>query len=202
MLVIGLTGTIASGKSTVASMIRAEKIPVIDVDDISHFVTQKDFESLTKIKELFGESFFLKNGKLDRKRLRHLVFNDKNELEKLEKILHPKIIKIAKENLKKLEREKIPLAVLVSPLLFEKDHHIQLARTLLIVAREEIIIKRLQNRDQISYEEALKIIKLQMKEEKKILLASEVLENNGDLNKLAKNLKIAWYNLTKTLILN
>jgi len=189
-LIIGLTGGIATGKSTVSEILEDLNIEVIDADKIAHNVLEyKDVQK--KIKEEFDDNIMAANGKIDRKKLGRIVFKNNKKLKKLEKITHPKILEIIDKKLKESESE---LIVLDAPLLFETSLDDKVDETWVIFANKKIQIKRLKKRDKLNKKEALDRINSQMDLDKKIKKADVVITNEGSIedlsnkiNKLIKN---------------
>lgn len=175
-----ITGNIGSGKSTVANLLKLYGFSVIDADCIAHQILDENSELIAK---QFG-SEFIDNGKVHRKKLANLVFNNKEQLALLEAILHPKIKdEIYSQALKK-ESQHFPYFVDI-PLFFEKKNY-DFDRAILIYAPKNELIKRITNRDKISIDEAVSRLNLQMDIESKKDLATFVIDNNGDLAHLNK----------------
>ena len=190
MMVIGLTGSIGSGKSTVASMLKNAKIPVIDADDLARQVVTPPSVIVEKIRASFGPQVFNADNTLNRAALGKLVFGNKQALHELEKITHPAIEKLFYQELERLKNKNIPIVFYVVPLLFEKNLEHRVDKTLLVVAPEETMIKRIQKRDGLSEEEAKVRLLTQMSNEEKMAKADAVLENNGTLDELFVRLKL------------
>jgi dephospho-CoA kinase len=184
-LIIGLTGGIATGKSTVSEILEDLNIEVIDADEIVHNVLEyKDV--LKKIEEVFGGKVINNNGKVDRKKLGKIVFENNKKLKKLEAITHPKILEIIAHKIKKSESE---LIVLDAPLLFESSLDDKVDETWVIYANEKIQIKRLKKRDKLNKKEALDRINSQMDLDKKVEKADVVINNEGTIEDLKKKIK-------------
>ncbi len=196
MMVVGLTGGIASGKSTVAAMLRKANIPVIDADQLAHQLTEPHAPLLKEIAHLFGDDIIAATGALDRKKLAQIVFGDQTKLRKLEAILHPAIRLLAREQLQELADNGQPVAVYMAPLIFEKNLHHDFDKTMLIVTDRDIAIARAHKRDNLPTEHIHKRIDAQMNTEQKIALADEVIENNGTMEDLYINLSAAWKRIT------
>lgn len=196
MMVIGLTGGIACGKNTVATMLRNASIPVIDADIVARFVTQKGSDTLKKIVAVFGDEVLASDQTLDRKKLAQIIFNDYRLRKMLEAIVHKEIEEERKKELKILEEKGHKIAVYMAPLIFETGLHHQLDKTLLVVARRDLILDRVLKRDGWSLDDIQKRMDAQMDEETKKTLADEIIENNGSLDELYKNLVHAWKKLT------
>ncbi len=182
---IVLTGGIATGKSTVAKMLEEEGFVIVDADKIAHGILDK---SAKEIEKLFGKKF-VKKGQVDRKELGALVFGDKNERRKLEKLLHPLIKSKIEEDVKELKREKKRYIVDI-PLYFETQNY-KAKKVVLVYARKEQQIQRVSKRDGLSKEDALKRIKAQMDIEKKRELADIIIDNSKDFMNLKREVKSA-----------
>lgn len=178
---IALSGGIASGKSTVSSLLRLYGYCVICADEISH----KVLESSTKeVLAVFGNGI-LKEGSdsmIDRQKLGAIVFSDKDARAKLESILHPKIRQEIEIQAQAQELKKAPYFIDI-PLFFETNHY-PIKQSLLIYATKELQLERLQKRNGLSEQEALCRIESQMPLEYKRTLASDVIENLGSLEEL------------------
>lgn len=196
MMVIGLTGGIASGKSTVAAMLEKANVPVIDADELAREVTKKGSPLLLKIVELFGKNVLTSDLSLDRKKLGSIVFSDQRLLKKLEAILHPEIKRLARLRLKELEKRGQKVAVYMAPLIFETDLQNELSKTILITAHREEVLKRAMARDQVFAEQIEKRLSAQLDDNTKIVLADYVIDNSGSLEDLRVELIKAWEKLT------
>ncbi len=183
---LGLTGGIATGKSTASEFFREKGLRVICADKIAREVVEKK-DILEALASEFGESIIYEN-KLDRKKLREIVFKDKLLVEKLNSITHPAIISQIKKEIEMYRDEKI--IVLDIPLLFEGNYEFLVDKILLITCDLEKQIERVQKRDSVSKENAENIIKNQMPMAEKVDKADFVLENNEEkidfLEKLEK----------------
>ena len=178
MIKIAITGNIASGKSQVEKMLADMGYPVFDADKIAHSV-------LDSINNFYDYDVFTE-GKIDRKKLGKLVFENKELKNKLEEIVHPKV----KEAILKIfddYSDKTLLFVSV-PLLFETDFHTLFDKIILVTTGEDIRLKRLMDRNNLTKEEALKRIKSQIPESEKLSGADFVIENNTTLESLKNQL--------------
>jgi len=181
MLKIGLTGGIGSGKSTVAKFFAELGIEIIDADSIVHELLVPNTPTYQKIIEHFGERIVAKDHMLDRKLLRQLIFNDINEREWLEDLLHPIIFQIM---LKRADLAKSPYCVLVIPLLFETNASFIVDRVLVVASSEADQLGRSSKRDQSDIHEIKKIILSQIDGETRLKQADDVIYNNGSLQEL------------------
>ncbi len=196
MLSVGLTGNIASGKSIVESYFEKKGIPVINADDVTHELIEKDREIQSKIKKLFAqEDIFNDNGSLSRSKIGRIVFSDQDKLEELENIIHPAVIKKIEEFFDKNRDAQIAIASV--PLLFEIDIQPMFDKTILVCADKKIRLQRLMNRNGYSLEHALDRINSQISQEEKRNIADFIIENNNDIlelelqiNKIIERLKV------------
>ncbi len=180
-IIIGITGNIGSGKSTVAALLRARGYPVLDLDALAGRARDNQEEAL---KRLFPEAVVA--GRLDRRALGRLVFSDPEKLRALEAVVHPEIGRLLAEELSRLEA---PLVFLEIPLLFEKGWEERLHGTLLVTAPLEERVRRVMERSGLSREEVLARERAQMPEEEKRQRATWVLENAGSLEDLQSALE-------------
>ena len=165
-MLIGLTGGIATGKSTVCKILKDLGVEIIDADQIAHNVL-KNKEVVKNIKKEFGFHILDDNGEIDRKKLGQVVFNDQKKLKKLESFTHPKIFEIIKNRLEVLDTDN-KLVVLDAPLLFEVALDKEVDETWVIYADKKTQIKRIVKRDNLTKKEAEKRIDTQMPLNKKI----------------------------------
>jgi dephospho-CoA kinase len=190
---IVLTGGIATGKSTVASLFMLHGFLTIDADKIAHEILDIEYRT---IQELFS-SKYIKNQKVLRKELGKLIFNDKKEKEKLENFIHPLIKKQIQKQAKVFEQQKKPYLIDI-PLFFEKSNY-DIKTSIVVYTPKDIQIQRLMRRDNCTQEEALSRINNQMDIEKKKQLATFIIDNSGDLKNLQNEVEAA---KTKILELN
>ena len=179
-IIIGITGNIGSGKSTVAALLRSWGYPVLDLDALAARARENKEEEL---KRLFPEAVV--GGRLDRRALARLVFSDPERLKALEAVVHPEVRRLLMEELSRLEA-----------LLFEKGWEGRLHGTLLVAAPLEERVRRVMARSGLSREEVLARERAQMPEEEKRKRATWVLENTGSLEDLERALKAVLAELT------
>ncbi len=178
---VGLTGGIASGKTTVARLFAALGVPVIDADELSREVTARGTPLLERIAERFGRQFIGADGSLDRRALRHLVFADRQALADLEALTHPAIFAAIEA---RSARTGGPYQMLVLPLLVEKPHAGLIDRVLVVDCDETLQIRRLQARDGSTLDEARAILSTQASRAARLRAADDVVANDGDLQNL------------------
>ncbi|TRM12922.1 dephospho-CoA kinase [Lentibacillus cibarius] len=178
-LIIGLTGSIASGKSTVSLMFDDYQIPVIDADKISREVVMPGETAYEQIVEMFGESILRDDKTIDRKKLGDIVFADEKKRKQLNSVVHPAVREkmLKKRDAKTASGEKC--VVLDIPLLFESKLTHLVDKTVVVYVDEEVQLERLMNRDGYSKKEAYQRIHAQMPVKEKAALADAVINNNG-----------------------
>jgi len=199
MFIIGLTGGIGSGKSTAANILQEMGLKIIDLDQIAQKVTKPGESAYNKIAENFGAKYFDRNGNLNRKQLKQDIFLSDDIKKSVEFLLHPIIFDECKYQLDNLNKKEY--VVLVVPLLFETKNYIKLiTKSLLIDCDEELQIKRVIKRDDVTEAFAKKIISSQMSRKKKLQLADKVIENNGNVDDLKDQLEKFYTALVKEKI--
>jgi dephospho-CoA kinase len=179
---VGLTGGIASGKSTAANLFAALGVPVIDADLISREVTAPGTALLARLIERFGARYLRSDGSLDRRALRELVFFDAQARADLEALTHPAIFQAIEQRAAAADG---PYQILALPLLVEKGHASLVDRVLVIDCDESLQMRRLQARDGSTLDEARAILAAQAPRSARLEAADEVITNNGDLHSLA-----------------
>lgn len=181
MKIVGITGLIGSGKSTLSSYIKTKGYKIVDADNISRDITKKDRIGYTKVVEEFGRDILSSNGEIDRAKLSNIVFNDKNALKKLNDTLHPLIFQEIDRQLDSYKDEKI--LFLDAPLLFEAKLDKKCDEIILVVCDEEVQISRIQKRDNKDYDSAKKIIDSQIAKEFKIEKSDYIIDNNCEIER-------------------
>ena len=181
MKIIGLTGGIASGKSTVATELRKQNVPVFDADEVSRNAVAKGSKGLALVAEAFGVEYLTADGEMDRAKISQLVFSDKEALKTLEGILHKIVWDEAEAFLAEARKQKAKLAVLDVPLLIETKWHERVDLVWLVAVSKEQQIKRAMIRSGMTEEEVKARIAAQMSLEDKKKFADVVLDNSGAL---------------------
>lgn len=179
MRIVGLTGGIATGKSTVANILRRSGVPIIDCDEIAHLVSKKGRWGYKRILRAFGSGFLKEDGELDRERLGELVFNDAKSRQKLNKVTHPAVtLEIAKQLLRHLLRGH-GLVAIDMPLLFETGAYLLTWPRILVKCDPETQVKRLVERDGCSLELAQSKVAAQMPLEVKQKKSQYIINNSN-----------------------
>ena len=185
MLVVGLTGNIGCGKSSLSDIFRAEGIKIIDADIIARDVLKKYPEILEKVKIEFGAGFFDWRGDY-RKALARIVFSDDEKLIQLNKLTHPVIRQKVSDEIEEYKSQNEEIVILDAALLVESDYLNFIDKLLVVTCKENIQIERIIARDNCSIEEALGRIKSQMSQENKVKYADYVIDNSATLSELRK----------------
>ncbi|NSL51520.1 dephospho-CoA kinase [Calidifontibacillus erzurumensis] len=186
--IIGLTGGIASGKSTVAKMLKNYGIPIIDADVIAREVVEVGEEAYYKIVEAFGKDILHEDGTIHREKLGAIVFNDEEQRKKLNSIVHPAVRTRMNELKQKYIEGGEKTIVLDIPLLFESKLTHLVDKIILVYVDYDVQVKRLMERNHFTREQAEARIKAQMPLKDKISLADAVLYNNGTISETEKQL--------------
>ncbi|OXM17031.1 dephospho-CoA kinase [Paenibacillus herberti] len=177
---IGLTGGIASGKSTVSRLLRERGVFVSDADEAARAVVLPGEPALAEVVDVFGAEVLLSDGKLDRAALGRIVFGQPDKLRQLEAILHPAIRRHMKEEMDRAEQERPGGLVAADiPLLYETGQDDAYDGVMVVYVPAEIQLDRLIKRNGMDREEALRRIGLQMDLEEKKLRADWVIDNSG-----------------------
>ncbi len=177
--VIGLTGGVATGKSSVARFFSERGVRVIDADQLSREAVLPGTSALARIVEEFGVSVLLPDGSLDRKKLRELVFSDSNRRNALESILHPEIKRLADARISEAAAEGNEVVIYMAPLLIEAGATDRVDEIWVVTVTPELQIERLMSRDNMTSEEAMSIIESQMPLAEKERHARIVIDNSG-----------------------
>ncbi len=192
MYLIGLTGGIASGKSTVSEWLKKKGVTVIDADQLARMAVEPNTEGLRAIVDTFGRDILNNDGTLDRTKLRDLIFDDVNAREKINDILHGAIKEMMKEEVKKASLRKERIVVCDVPLLIETGWHTEMDEVWLVDVEKDVQVSRLMKRNGCSSEAAKKILASQMTGEEKKPYAHLVIDNNGTVKELYDTLERVW----------
>lgn len=179
-MIIGVTGGIASGKSTVARAFAARGIPWVDADEVAREVVAPGEPALVEIVEHFGREVLAPDGNLNRRALREIVFADGEARRQLERITHPRIRQRLEAHLERLQAQGAPYVLLVSPLLFESGQDAMVDRCLVIDVPEETQIARTAARDGVDEAQARAIVAAQMSRTERLARADDVIDNSAD----------------------
>lgn len=193
MITIGLTGSFGSGKTFVASIFRSLGAEVIDADRIAHEVIRKGSAAYKKIIRAFGKDILDKSGNIDRRELSEIVFDRDETVYKLNKIVHPEVIEIIKERIKKSTHNKI--IVIDAPLLVEANLAEFMDKLIVVKASTTNQIDRCVRKFGLKSAEVLKRIKNQIPLKRKIKMADFVIDNDGRRSETKKQAIKIWRQL-------
>ncbi|MGZ3567759.1 MAG: dephospho-CoA kinase [Thermodesulfobacteriota bacterium] len=198
MLIVGLTGGVASGKTAVSGVLKEEGAYIIDADQIARELVQPHQPAWNELVRAFGEEILQEDGSIDRKKLADRVFADPNQRKLLNQILHPLITEEMDRRTKEIG-QKNPQAIVVidAPLLIEVGYHRQVDKVMVVTSTQAQQVERLKGRDGISFEEALRILSSQMPIEEKVKLADFVIRNEGSLAEVRERTKEVFQELKK-----
>jgi dephospho-CoA kinase len=195
--VIGLTGGIASGKSTAGRMLAAAGVPVIDADVLAREAVAAGSPGLRAVVERFGATVLDAAGALDRQRLGAIVFGDDDARRALNAIVHPEVARLAAERFATLRSSgQHAWCVYEVPLLFENGLEAAMAATILVAVPDAVQLARVRQRDGLAEDAARARIRAQMPQDEKRRRATVVVENDADLPTLAARLSAAWERVT------
>lgn len=186
--ILGLTGGIATGKSTVSNMIKEIGIPVIDADLAARAVVDVGEEAYQNIVNHFGKEILTEDGTINRERLGSIVFHDEKQREVLNSIVHPAVRKRMLRERDELVEEGHRAIVMDIPLLFESDLAHMVDKVIVVFTDEDIQLQRLMERNRLSEKEAKARISSQIPITEKISLADAVINNNGSINETKRQL--------------
>jgi len=193
MLKVGLTGGIASGKSTVSKIFASFGAKVLDADEVAREVLLPGQPAWTRLRQVFGEEFFHPDGTVKRKQLRKLVFADPEKRSQLNAIVHPEVMKEINRRSEILSSSAQNGVLLVDvPLLLEVGVANRFDKVVVVYVSESVQINRLQQRDGISEEEAKQALKIQMALSKKVEQADYLIDNSGTLEETLAQVEKVW----------
>lgn len=188
MFVLGITGGIGSGKTTVASIVKAAGIPVLDADQISHELTNNPGPTLDKIFEVFGEELRNEDNTLDRAKMADLVFKNKRALDQLESIVHEDVMNYIVSGLEEARKKKTRVMALDVPIPVKYGFLDQSDLVWVVSCSKEKRIQRLMRRG-LSQEDAERRLTVQMTDEEYAAIGDYVIENNGSLEELYQKVR-------------
>ena len=195
---VGLTGGIASGKSTVAAILRRLGAAIINADELSRDVVQPEQDAWKEIIKTFGPDILQEDKTLDRRKLRKIVFDNPEARKKLEAIIHPRVRALAESRISELAAAGSSVIVYEVPLLFEAQIHLWLRPVILVACDLETQKKRLLERDHLTALEAQQHLDAQMSLEKKRKLADYVIENDGTREELEQQVRAVFQKIQAT----
>jgi dephospho-CoA kinase len=197
MLVVGLTGNIASGKSTVARMLAERGATLVDSDVLARRAVERGMPAYDRIVERWGDAVVTADGQIDRAALRGIVFSSAEEREQLNAIVHPEVERMRDALLDEAAHRGDRIVVCDIPLLFERQLEGDFDRVILVDAPRALRLERLVRDRGLREGEALEMIDAQMPPERKRVLADIVIDNDGTLEELEREVDAAWETLVR-----
>jgi dephospho-CoA kinase len=194
MIVIGLTGGIASGKSTISDMLRELGAAVIDVDIVGRDVVSQGGIAYNRIIESFGSDILMSDGEINRKKLGNIVFSDEEKLKLLNQITHPAIIENVNATIESLKKHK-KAVVVDAAILIEMGLNKYVDCVWLVLANRETQLKRVMERDKLSSKDAWNRINAQMTNEERLQYADAVIDTTHPIDVVRNRVKELWYSL-------
>lgn len=193
MKIYGLTGSIASGKSTVSDILNTKlKVNIIDADLLARKAVERGSFGLKRIVQEFGEEVLLDDKSLNRKKLGDMVFSQKERMKNLNDIVHPEVNRLFKELVQKYKEQGCRAIIYDCPLLIEENLVDQVDEVILVITSEKLQLERLMSRNEMAKEEALQRIKTQIKMEEKIKFADYIIYNDGGFKELNTAVLYLW----------
>lgn len=201
MLIVGLTGGVASGKTTVSQILKEEGAYCIDADQIARELVRPHTPAWKRLVRAFGTGILRKDGFIHRKKLADKVFANLRQRKLLNQILHPRIRKEMDRRAKEIGKKDLEAIVVIdAPLLVELGEHRRMDRVIVVTSTQTRQIERLKKRDGISTEEALRIFSSQMPVKDKVKLADFVIRNDGSFQEMKKKTREVFKELRKARI--
>ncbi len=195
MKIIGLTGGIGSGKTTVAQFLKELGAVVIDADKVGHEVLRSDAEVCQEVVAAFGKGVLTPNDEISREKLGRMVFGAPESLPKLNMIMHPRIVERVGAQLEGYRKQGVRVVVIEAPLLLEAGWASQVDEVWVTVASKATILKRLKGRTGLSEQESLERIHTQMSVAERVKRADVVIDTDCELGELKEKVAELWHEL-------
>jgi dephospho-CoA kinase len=192
MLVIGLTGSIGTGKSEAARQLEALGASIISADQVGHEAYTPDTEAWEQVVAAFGDEILGDDGEIDRRKLGTIVFSDSGRLDKLNQIMHPRMARMVADQIEDLRTQGVDVVVVEAALLFEAGWDSLVEEVWVTDSPEQMVIERLKKRNGLSEEEARKRISSQMDRSERLERSDYVIDNSGDMAGLESAIKELW----------
>ena len=192
MFVIGLTGGIGTGKTSVSNILSSLGASMINADKIGHKIYEPNSEGWMEVVNAFGKEILNENQEIDRKKLGSIVFKDKKYLDQLNSITHPRIYSEIESELQTLSNNNVTVSVVEAALLIEAKWTSLADQVLVTVSNENIIYKRLEKRDGLNIEAIKARISSQMSTKEKLKFADVIIKNDSSIKDLEKEVQYYW----------
>ncbi|MCH8296530.1 MAG: dephospho-CoA kinase [Chloroflexi bacterium] len=191
-MVVGLTGSIGTGKSEAARQLEALGASIISADEVGHEAYTPNTEAWEQVVAAFGDVILQEDGEIDRRKLGALVFSDAGQLAKLNQIMHPRMARMVADKIEVLRSQGVGVVVVEAALLFEAGWDSLVEEVWVTDSPDQIVIERLNKRNGLSEEEARKRISSQMDRTERLEKADFVIDNSGDMAGLESAIKELW----------
>lgn len=191
-ITVGLTGGIATGKSTVAQLWQERGAAIINADQIAREVVRPGEPALAQIAKVFGQEVLGRDGELERKALARLVFGDPAQLKLLNALTHPPILQLIRERIAEQKAAGVPVIIVEAPLLIETGLHRLVDKVVLVTASVETQITRLKERDGLTRDEALARIRSQLPVEEKLRWADYIIDTDLPYPEVVRQVQDLW----------
>ncbi|MBI2288023.1 MAG: dephospho-CoA kinase [Chloroflexi bacterium] len=196
--VIGLTGGIGSGKSTVSQCLAELGAVIIDADDVGHEAFKPDTPAWQEVVAAFGRQIVAPDGEINRQNLGEIVFNNPEALSRLNRIMHPRIYDMAKAQIEQYRQQGVDVVVLEAAILIEAKWTPLVDEVWVTVAPEAMVLKRLKKQRGLEKAQTLARIRSQLTTKERIKYADVVIDNDGDLNQMKSKVREQWARLHNT----
>jgi dephospho-CoA kinase len=193
--VIGLTGGIGSGKSTVSQFLAELGAVIIDADEVGHEAFKPGTEAWQEVVATFGREILNPSGEIDRKKLGEIVFDNPESLSRLNQIMHPRMYDMVKACIEEYRQQGVDVVVLEAALLIEANWAPLVDEVWVTLAPESKVLERLKKQRGLVEEQTLNRIRSQLSAEERVEHANVVINNDGDINELRSKLKELWEKL-------
>jgi len=201
MLIVGLTGGVASGKTAISQVLKEEGAYIIDADQLARELVQPHKPAWNELIRAFGQEILREDGSIHRKKLAEKVFADPEQRKLLNQILHPRIRKEMDRRAKEIgQKDPEAIVMIDAPLIVELGDHREMDKLIVVTSTQTQQIERLKDRDGTSPEEALRIVSSQMPLEEKLKFADFVIRNEGSLEETRKRTKEVFKELKKIVL--
>lgn len=196
--VIGLTGGIGSGKSTVSQCLAELGAVIIDADDVGHEAFKPDTPAWQEVVAAFGRQIVAPGGEINRQKLGEIVFSDPEALSRLNRIMHPRIYDMAKAQIEQYRQQGVDVVVLEAAILIEAKWTPLVDEVWVTVAPEAMVLKRLKKQRGLEKAQTLARIRSQLTTKERVKYADVVIDNDGDLNQMKSKVREQWARLHNT----
>ncbi len=193
--VIGLTGGIGSGKSTVSQLLAELGAVILDADKIGHEAFKPNTEAWSEVVATFGREILAPNGEVDRKKLGEIVFSNSESLSRLNQIMHPRMYNIMKAQIEEYRRQGVDVVVLEAAILIEANWTPLVDEVWVTIAPKDMVLERLKKQRGLVEEQTLARIRSQLSLEERVKHADVVINNDGGFDEIKAKVKELWERL-------